>query len=193
MLGALTVCCYHRTLRMFCDYLTDAGYDWTRQCRDLFDQVPIQVCHEWNTVAHLNAHEGRPARRPFTYDELQGSSTTSTNASSGLPDPGAWAQGLFAGRTDDQHRVRVRVGRRHPMTCFGLPPPPSRPVPAGCVGRIGDVDVGGDVWRWARASMPAGPGCPCRPGTLGWPGVGVGHISSKLNRQGGQEPCRYST
>jgi len=32
---------------------------------------PVPVCHEWNTVAHLNDYEGRPGRRPFTYDELQ--------------------------------------------------------------------------------------------------------------------------
>ena len=42
-----------------------------RQCRDRFDQVPAQVCHEWNTVAHLNEYEGRPQRRPLTYDEVQ--------------------------------------------------------------------------------------------------------------------------
>ena len=66
-----TVRGYHLTLRMFCDYLTDARYDWPRQCLDRFGQVPSQVCHEWNTVAHLNEYEGRPARRPLTYDELQ--------------------------------------------------------------------------------------------------------------------------
>lgn len=70
-LAPSTVRGYHLTLRMFCDYLTDARYDWPRQCRDRFDQVPTQVCHEWNTVAHLNDYEGRPGRRPFTYDELQ--------------------------------------------------------------------------------------------------------------------------
>ena len=57
---------------MFCEYLTDAGYEWLRQCRDRFGQVPTQVCHEWNTVAHLNEYEGRPQRRPLTYEELQG-------------------------------------------------------------------------------------------------------------------------
>lgn len=62
---------YHLTLRMFCDYLTDARYEWPRQCRDRFGQVPSQVCHEWNTVAHLTDYEGQPARRPLTYDELQ--------------------------------------------------------------------------------------------------------------------------
>lgn len=62
---------YHLGLRMFCDYLTDARYGWTTQCRERFASVPTQVCHEWNTVAHLNEYEGRPARRPLTYGELQ--------------------------------------------------------------------------------------------------------------------------
>jgi hypothetical protein len=62
---------YHLSLRMFGDYVTDARYEWPRVCRDRFDQVPAQVCHEWNTVAHLNAYEGRPGRRPLTYTELE--------------------------------------------------------------------------------------------------------------------------
>lgn len=66
-----TVRGYHLTLRMFCDYVTDARYEWLVECRDRFGQVPTQVCHEWNTVAHLNVYEGRPARRPLTYAELQ--------------------------------------------------------------------------------------------------------------------------
>jgi integrase/recombinase XerC len=70
-LAPSTVRGYHLTLRMFCDYLTDVRYEWPAQCRDRFAAVPSQVCHEWNTVAHLNDYEGRPARRPLTYDELQ--------------------------------------------------------------------------------------------------------------------------
>ena len=70
-LAPSTVRGYYLTLRMFCDYLTDARYDWPQQRRGRFDQVPIQVCHECKAVAHVNEHEGRPARRPFTYDELQ--------------------------------------------------------------------------------------------------------------------------
>ncbi len=62
---------YHLSLRMFCDYVTDTRYGWVRECVDRFGQVPSQVCHEWNTVAHLNEYEGRPERRPLTYDELQ--------------------------------------------------------------------------------------------------------------------------
>lgn len=70
-LAPSTIRGYHLTLRMFCDYVTDARYEWPRQCRDRFDSVPSQVCHEWNTVAHLNEYEGRPERRPLTYDEVQ--------------------------------------------------------------------------------------------------------------------------
>jgi len=62
---------YHLTLRLFCDFLSDGRYGWVRECRDRFDQVPSQICHEWNTVAHLSEYEGRPGRRPLTYGELQ--------------------------------------------------------------------------------------------------------------------------
>lgn len=70
-LSPSTIRGYHLALRMFCDYVTDARYEWPRECRDRFDSVPSQVCFEWNTVAHLNEYEGRPARRPLTYSELQ--------------------------------------------------------------------------------------------------------------------------
>jgi site-specific recombinase XerD len=70
-LALSTIRGYHLTLRMFCDYLTDPRYEWARVCEDRFGQVPSQVCHEWNTVAHLNDYEGRPQRRPLTYGELQ--------------------------------------------------------------------------------------------------------------------------
>ena len=39
-LAPSTIRGYHLTLRMFCDYLTDARYEWVRQCRDRFGQVP---------------------------------------------------------------------------------------------------------------------------------------------------------
>src|SRR5579871_1544682 len=31
---------------------------------------PVPVCHEWNTIAHLNGYEGRPEARPFSRQEL---------------------------------------------------------------------------------------------------------------------------
>ncbi len=70
-LAPSTVRGYHLTLRMFCDYLLDVRYEWPQQCQERFGEVPSQVCHEWNTVAHLSDYEGRPARRPLTYAELQ--------------------------------------------------------------------------------------------------------------------------
>ena len=70
-LAPSTIRGYHLTLRMFCDYLLDARYGWVAQCEQRFDRIPSQVCHDYNTVAHLNDYEGRPGRRPFTYDELQ--------------------------------------------------------------------------------------------------------------------------
>jgi site-specific recombinase XerD len=31
----------------------------------------VAICHEWNTIAHLNDYEGNPEARPFTRAELQ--------------------------------------------------------------------------------------------------------------------------
>lgn len=70
-LAPSTIRGYHLTLRMFCDYLLDGRYGWTAECEHRFGAIPSQVCHDFNTVAHLSEYEGRPGRRPFTYDELQ--------------------------------------------------------------------------------------------------------------------------
>lgn len=62
---------YEIALRMFCDYLTDGRYGWAQVCQDRFGRVPAQVFHEWNSVTHVVEYEGRPGRRPLTYDEVQ--------------------------------------------------------------------------------------------------------------------------
>ena len=31
----------------------------------------MPICHEWNTIAHLNEYEGSPEARPFSREELQ--------------------------------------------------------------------------------------------------------------------------
>jgi integrase/recombinase XerC len=62
---------YHMTLRLFCDYLLDGRYGWISQCEQRFERIPSQVCHDFNTAAHLVEYEGKPARRPFTYDEVE--------------------------------------------------------------------------------------------------------------------------
>ncbi|MCP9276333.1 tyrosine-type recombinase/integrase [Mycolicibacterium arenosum] len=69
--GPSTIRGYHVTLRMFCDYLLDGRYGWIAQCERRFDRIPSQVCHDFNTAAHLVDYEGRPARRPLSYDEMQ--------------------------------------------------------------------------------------------------------------------------
>lgn len=58
-------------MRLFCDYITSPFYDWPSECLARFGTHPVQVCHEWNTVAHLVDYEGDPARRPLSREELQ--------------------------------------------------------------------------------------------------------------------------
>ncbi|MBP2382892.1 integrase [Brachybacterium sacelli] len=62
---------YHSIIRLFCDYLTDPRYQWSVDCEERFGTTPQQVCHEWNTLAHLLGYEGRAQRRALTYDELE--------------------------------------------------------------------------------------------------------------------------
>lgn len=67
-----TVRSYQQAIAMFCDYLTDGRYGWGQACEERFGTHPVQVCHEWNTVAHTAEFEGRPGNRPLTRGELQG-------------------------------------------------------------------------------------------------------------------------
>lgn len=62
---------YQGTMRGFCDYITSPYYGWPEECQSRFGTHPVQVCHEWNTVAHLVDYEGRAQRRPVTREELQ--------------------------------------------------------------------------------------------------------------------------
>lgn len=70
-LSRSTLRSYHVTIRLFCAYISDKRYEWATKCDQLFGQSPSQICHEWNTRAHISEYEGKPARRPFTYAELQ--------------------------------------------------------------------------------------------------------------------------
>jgi site-specific recombinase XerD len=62
---------YQNHLRMFCEFITDPRYGWMAACQERFGEVPVQILHEWNTVAHVTEYEGDPRRRPLTYDEIQ--------------------------------------------------------------------------------------------------------------------------
>jgi integrase/recombinase XerC len=70
-LAPSTIRCYQTDLRLFSEYLTDGRYGWAVACREAFGTHPVAICHEWNTIAHLNDYEGRPEARPFTRAELQ--------------------------------------------------------------------------------------------------------------------------
>lgn len=72
-LAASTVRGYQTDLRLFSEYLCDGRYGWAAECERAFGAGvhPVPVCHEWNTIAHLNEYEGSPEARPFTRGELQ--------------------------------------------------------------------------------------------------------------------------
>ena len=70
-LAPATVRGYQTELRLFSEYLTDARYGWVAACEEAFGTFPAPICHEWNTIAHLNEYEGSPEARPFTREEVQ--------------------------------------------------------------------------------------------------------------------------
>ncbi|WP_236787994.1 tyrosine-type recombinase/integrase [Amycolatopsis sp. GM8] len=69
-LARSTLRAYQLAVQSFCDYITSPHYHWAKECEARFGTHPVQVCHEWNTVAHLVDYEGDPARRPMTRKEI---------------------------------------------------------------------------------------------------------------------------
>ena len=70
-LASATIRGYQTDLRLFSEYLTDARYGWVPACQEAFGEFPVPICHEWNTIAHLNDYEGSPEARPLSREELQ--------------------------------------------------------------------------------------------------------------------------
>jgi len=70
-LAPSTIRGYQTDLRLFSEYLTDARYGWVVACEEAFATFPVPICHEWNTIAHLNDYEGSPEARPLSREELQ--------------------------------------------------------------------------------------------------------------------------
>nr|WP_306660241.1 hypothetical protein [Streptomyces polyasparticus] len=62
---------YQGSIRQFCDYITSPYYEWAAVCQERFGTHPVQICHEWNTVAHLVEYEAGAERRPMTREECQ--------------------------------------------------------------------------------------------------------------------------
>ena len=70
-LAPSTIRGYQTDLRLFSEYLTDGRYGWAVACEEAFGEVPVAICHEWNTIVHLNEYEGSPEARPLSREELQ--------------------------------------------------------------------------------------------------------------------------
>jgi integrase/recombinase XerC len=72
-LAPSTIRAYQGSLRLFSEFLVDARYGWAVACEREFGpgNHPAAICHEWNTIAHLNDYEGDPEARPFTREEMQ--------------------------------------------------------------------------------------------------------------------------
>ncbi|MGW3228715.1 tyrosine-type recombinase/integrase [Kitasatospora sp. NPDC001095] len=70
-LAPSTVRGYQGTVRLFSEYLIDPRYSWVAVCEKEFGTYPVAICHEWNTIPHLQGYEGDPEARPFTREELQ--------------------------------------------------------------------------------------------------------------------------
>lgn len=68
---ASTIRSYQGAVRLFCEYICSRHYGWVDECMERFGTHPVQVCHEWNTLPHLQDYEGTPGRRPLTRTELQ--------------------------------------------------------------------------------------------------------------------------
>lgn len=62
---------YETTLALFMEYVIDRRYGWPEACFERFGEIPQQIFHEDNRVAHVADYEGQPGRRPLTYDEVQ--------------------------------------------------------------------------------------------------------------------------
>jgi integrase/recombinase XerC len=70
-LAPSTIRAYQGDVRLFTEFVIDARYGWGPACEEAFGTYPVAICHEWNTIAHLNGYEGSPEARPFTREELQ--------------------------------------------------------------------------------------------------------------------------
>ncbi|WP_198359589.1 tyrosine-type recombinase/integrase [Streptomyces fildesensis] len=70
-LAPSTIRAYQGDVRQFTEFLIDGRYGWVPACEEAFGTYPVAICHEWNTMVHLQGYEGSPEARPFTREELQ--------------------------------------------------------------------------------------------------------------------------
>ncbi|MEU3071539.1 tyrosine-type recombinase/integrase [Streptomyces sp. NPDC006906] len=87
---------YQTAVRLFSDYITSPHYQWPQECERRFGTHPVQICHEWNTAAHLIDYEGQAGRRPMTREEIQ----------------------LLLDYADDQVERAIRLGRKGALAAY---------------------------------------------------------------------------
>ena len=95
-LAPSTIRAYQGDVRLFTEFLIDARYGWGPACEEASGTCPAAICHEWNTVTHLNGYEGSPEVRPFTREELR----------------------RFLDYADDQVERVVRPGRKGALAAY---------------------------------------------------------------------------
>ncbi|WP_433858344.1 tyrosine-type recombinase/integrase [Streptomyces kronopolitis] len=95
-LAASTVRGYQGAVRLFTEFLVDPRYGWAPVCETAFGTFPVAICHEWNTIPHLQEYEGQPEARPFSREELQ----------------------LFLDYADDQVERALRSGRKGALAAY---------------------------------------------------------------------------
>lgn len=62
---------YECDLKLFLEFVTDSRYGWPGVCVEKFGSAPQMLLHERNSLRHVTDYEGRPGRRPLSYDEVQ--------------------------------------------------------------------------------------------------------------------------
>lgn len=142
---------YHSIIRLFCDYLTDPRYRWAADCEERFGTAPQQICHEWNTLAHLVDYEGRPQRRALTYDELEQLFAVADRRVETILQHGR--KGALAALRDSQifktiYAYGLRRAEAVDLDVADLRPNGAAPR----FGHFGAVDV-----RWGKGSHGSGP------------------------------------
>ena len=142
---------YHSIIRQFRDYLTDPRYRWAADCKERFGVTPQQICHEWNTLAHLVDYEGRPQRRALTYDELEQLFAEADHRVETILQHGR--KGALAALRDSQIFKTIYAYGLRRAEAVGLDVADLRPNGAAPrFGRFGAVDV-----RWGKGSRGSGP------------------------------------
>lgn len=146
-----TIRAFQMIIRLFCEYLCDGRYEWAAECERRFGQVPQQICHEWNTTAHLVDYEGRAQRRALTYDELEQFFTAADARVESILDQGR--KGALAALRDAQIFKTIYAYGLRRAEAVGLDVADLRPNGAAPrFGRFGAVEV-----RWGKGSRGSGP------------------------------------